>query len=47
MKIVKSISLEDETWTLVDKKRGDVSRSKFIDNILFEYFNKLKGGKIK
>ena len=32
----KSLSLDRELWSEIDKKRGDVSRSRFIAKILAE-----------
>lgn len=40
MIIQKTISLKDELWIEIDKTRRDVSRSRFIANILADYFDK-------
>jgi metal-responsive CopG/Arc/MetJ family transcriptional regulator len=34
MQISKSITMNLETWNEIDKLKGDVSRSKFIENII-------------
>jgi metal-responsive CopG/Arc/MetJ family transcriptional regulator len=46
MKIRKSLSFDEEMWEVIDKLRGDVSRSLFINKLLREVL-KLKGGKSK
>jgi len=36
MIIQKSISLHEDLWGKIDKKRGDISRSRFIAKILVD-----------
>ena len=36
MQIGKTITLEENLWTEIEKLRGDVPRSKFIENIIKE-----------
>ena len=40
MQISKSITLNEKIWEEIDQQRGDVSRSKFIENIIKEKLKK-------
>ena len=35
MKQIRSISFEGNLWSRIDKLRGDVPRSRFIEKIIF------------
>jgi len=39
--IQKSISLDENTWEMVDKQRGDITRSRFVSKIIAEGLTKL------
>lgn len=34
MQIQKSLSLEDHLWEEIDHKKGDISRSRFVEKIV-------------
>ena len=40
--VQRSISFDQKLWSDIDKKRGDVSRSRFIAIILAEMFDTFK-----
>jgi metal-responsive CopG/Arc/MetJ family transcriptional regulator len=44
-KIGKTISLDQNIWSEIDKKRGFVSRSSFVANILVNYFGTSKSNR--
>lgn len=48
-KVRFSISLDEKIVNLIEKKRGDVPRSTFINSILMEHFklSRMKGGNAK
>lgn len=39
MKQIRSISFEENLWSKIDEKRGDVPRSRFLEKIISKRIN--------